>query len=117
MADAIDQKPASDIFVWVEPRSDVGGWQTWVTNRSDEPVYDAVVYFTPLSDPPMPTVESVWGTIPPGDAKAGDRYGDRPTDGFGIPPVEIEFSDGRERHWRRGSSGELREVSHRSPFC
>lgn len=117
MADVVDQKPASGVFVWVEPRSDAGGWQTWATNRSDEPVYGAVVYFTPLTDPPMPTVESVWGTIPPGEARVGDSYGDHPSDVFGVPPVEIEFTDGRGRHWRRGVAGELREISQRAPFC
>jgi len=115
-AEVADQKPADGIFAWVAPRTDAGGWQTFVHNRSDEPVYDAVVYFTPLTDPPMPTVESVWGTIPPGETKPGDRYGDRPADIFGIPPVEIEFTDGRGRHWRRNSEGKLQQIDHRSPF-
>jgi hypothetical protein len=65
-AEVADQKPANGVFAWVEPRTDAGGWQTFVHNRSDEPVYDAVVYFTPLTDPPMPTIESVWSTIPRG---------------------------------------------------
>ena len=116
-AEVVDQKPANGIFAWVEPRTDAGGWQTFVHNRSDEPVYDAVVYFTPLTDPPLRTVESVLGTIPPRrEAKPGDLYGDRPTDIFGIPPVEIEFTDGRGRHWRRDASGRLRRLGHRTPF-
>jgi len=115
-AEIADQKPANGIFVWVEPRTDAGGWQTFVHNQSDEPVYDAVVYFTPLTDPPMPTVDSVWGTIPPREVRPGDLYGDRPADIFGIPPVEIEFSDGRGRHWRRDASGQLRRLDPRMPF-
>lgn len=93
-AEFVDQKPANEIFAWIKPRTDAGGWQTFVHNRSDEPVYDAVVYFTRLTDAPMPTVEAAWGTIPPGEAIPGDLYGDRPDDIFGIPSVEIEFTDG-----------------------
>lgn len=116
-AEMADRKPADGVFAWVEPRTDAGGWQTFVLNRSDQPVYDAVVYFTPLTDPPLPTVESVWGTVPPGDPRPGDRFGDHPTDLFGIPTVEIEFTDGRGRHWRRDADGQLRRLEHRSPFC
>ncbi|GBE22664.1 MAG TPA: hypothetical protein ENH00_13925 [Actinobacteria bacterium] len=115
-AEIADQKPADGVFVWVTPRTDAGGWQTFVHNRSDEPVYDAVVYFTPLTEAPMPTVEAVWGTIPPGETTPGDRYGDRPTDIFGIPAVEIEFTDGRGRHWHRDSEGQLQQVDQRTPF-
>lgn len=115
-AEVADRRPADGIFAWAEPRTDAGGWQTFVHNRSDEPIYDAVVYFTPLTDPPLPTEESVWGTVPPGGPKAGDRYGDRPGDLFGIPPVEIEFTDGRGRHWRRDDTGQLQRLDTRHPF-
>lgn len=116
VAESHDRKPADAIFAWVQPRTDAGGWEAYVMNRGDGPVYDAVVYYTPLTDPPLPTVESVWGTIPPGDARPGDRYADHPTDLFGIPPVEIEFTDGRGRHWRRKADGQLSLLQHRTPF-
>ena len=77
-AEVGDHRPADGVFAWAEPRTDAGGWQTFVLNRSDEPIYDAVVYFIPLTDPPLPTQESVWGTVPPGGPKPGDSYGDRP---------------------------------------
>lgn len=115
-AEVADRRPADGIFAWAEPRTDAGGWQTFILNRSDEPIYDAVVYFTPLTDPAIPTQESVWGTIPPGGPKPGDRYGDRPGDLFGIPPVEIEFTDGRGRHWRRDARGQLQKLGSRRPF-
>lgn len=110
-----DQRPANGVFAWVDPRTDAGGWETSALNRSDEPVYDAVVYLTFLTGSPVPITDPALGTIPPGQTKLGGRSGDRPGDPVGRPDVEIEFTDGRGRHWRRDSRGHLQQVDHRTP--
>lgn len=111
-----DRAPADQIFAWAQPRTDAGGWQTFVLNKSDEPVYDVVVRLTPLSEPPLPPYEAVWGTVAPGDARAGDSFSNRPNDLFGVPSVDVEFTDGRGRHWIRRAGGELEQLDHRAPF-
>lgn len=110
------QWPASGIVAWAEPRTDAGGWQTVALNRSDEPVYDVVVRFTPLREGGSDPIESVSGTLAPGPPKPLDTYGDTPQDLFGIPPVEIEFTDGRGRHWLRTANGALNQLDSRQPF-
>lgn len=110
-----DRYPADGIFAWAAPRTDAGGWQTFLLNTTSEPVYDVVVRFQRFADTSQVS-ESVFGTLPPGGPTPGDRYGDRPDDVFGIPPVEIEFTDGRSRYWLRNFDGQLRELEARMPF-
>lgn len=112
-----DLQPASQVFAWAKPEKARKGWATYVLNGSNEPIYDVIVRFTPRIDRSgAQTVERLWGTVAPGRPEKGDWYPNDPREVFGFPRVEIEFTDGRGRHWVRDPDGHLEQRDFRMPF-
>lgn len=96
-----DMKPATQVFGWVVAKDD--SWGLKVQNNGDEPVFDLVFYATPPVGLGQPTTRQVlFGTVPPKIVLDGE-YHEHPDERedllFGFPSVEIEFTDGRGRHW------------------
>ena len=62
-------------------------------------------------------IEILFGTIPPRQTLSDVVDYEVLADvGFGIPLVELEYTDSEGKHWRRDRFGKVEEIRSRKPF-
>ncbi|MES2737212.1 MAG: hypothetical protein V4672_12890 [Verrucomicrobiota bacterium] len=121
IADELPFQQALLVNAWSE--SEKEGHVLFAHNGTNQPVFDVMVYASPVDyvpheSGPSHKVEVLFGTLAPGrllDDKAQTEKLN--SDRFGEPTVELEFTDSAGRHWRRGGyERNLVEIKSRRPF-